>query len=312
MIGQKTAISNKRSDQPKFYRFGSVHPKNGALLRTAAMALLTLIFLSAAFSMVSAVNIPDASGADNSANSSTSPSSPSEQGVVYTEPQELNVTNRIAVLEVKDWGTIKIELYDNMTPITTENFAILAENGFYNGISFHRVIDDFVAQTGDPNTKNNNPYDDGWGGSQTTIPLEICDNATHVDGAVGMARSSEPDSASSQFYICDGPQHGLDDKQRMENNGDHGYAVFGIVIEGLDVAKKIAAAQTWGMLRPLLKDHPVDDIVMTSVTIIPGEPIEMLEDEKDGKDKEKKETAPGFGIGIVILSVGLLALVKRR
>ena len=156
---------------------------------------------------------------------------PSQEGVIYTEPKDLGRPNRLAVIEVDGWGTIKFELYENMTPITTKNFIDLAQSGFYDGIKFHRCIDDFVAQTGDPNTRNNNPYDDGMGGSDTTIPLEICQNASHVDGAVGMARSSEPDTASSQFYICDGPQHQLDDWNRDGN----GYAVFGVVVEGLEI-----------------------------------------------------------------------------
>jgi cyclophilin family peptidyl-prolyl cis-trans isomerase len=157
-------------------------------------------------------------------------------------------------------GNITIMLYEEGAPITTANFLMLTDQQFYDGCKFHRCIDDFVAQTGDPNSKNNNPYDDGYGGSSQTIVLEINDTLTHIDGAVGMARSTDPDSASSQFYICDGPQHGLDGN----------YAVFGLVTGGLDLAKKIAAAPTYGQKRPLLKDHPVDDIVMTSVVSNPG------------------------------------------
>ena len=235
-----------------------------------------------------------------------------ESGVVYTDVIELNVTSRVAVIEVASYGTIKIELYDNMTPITTDNFCLLAEKGFYDGIKFHRCIDDFVAQTGDPNTKNSNPYDDGWGGSGTTIPLEINYNATHVDGAVGMARESEPDTASSQFYICDGPQHQLDDEQRMEDGNGHGYAVFGVVIEGLDVAKSIAGCETWGYTRPLLKDHPKDDITMTSVTIIPGEPKEIPEEDDGKKDDSDPSFAPGFEVALLIILGLFIALYKRR
>jgi len=135
-------------------------------------------------------------------------------------------TNRIAVLET-DYGTIRFVLYENLTPITTENFIGLAERGHYDGVVFHRIVKDFVIQTGD-------------GGGGSTIPLEIHPNATHVDGAVGMARSSDPDSASDQFYICDGPQHGLD--------GD--YAVFGVVIEGMDVVRRIADVPVYGENNP--------------------------------------------------------------
>jgi cyclophilin family peptidyl-prolyl cis-trans isomerase len=232
-------------------------------------------------------------------------SGPSQESVIYTEPKDLGRPNRWAVIEVQGWGTIKIELYENMTPITTKNFIDLAQSGFYNGISFHRCIDDFVAQTGDPNTKNMNPYDDGMGGSDQTIPLEICRNASHVDGAVGMARSSEPDTASSQFYICDGPQHGLDDWERDGN----GYAVFGIVVEGLDIAKAIAATDTYGNRRPLLKDHPVDDIVMSKVYVIdpPMEENETVEKEGDGGSRDAP--LPSF---LIVFSSMLVLLVNGR
>jgi peptidyl-prolyl cis-trans isomerase B (cyclophilin B) len=241
-----------------------------------------------------------------------SPPPTDEAGVVYTETQNLTLTNRIAVIEVAGYGTIKFELYDNMTPITTQNFVDLAESGFYDGIKFHRCIDDFVAQTGDPNSKNNNPYDDGMGGSDTTIPLEINYNATHVDGAVGMARSSEPDSASSQFYICDGPQHGLDDEQRMENNGEHGYAVFGVVIEGLEIAKSIAGCDTWGYKRPLLKDHPIDDITMTKVTILPGV-LKNTSINETSSDKDKEKSTPlGLEVAFFAIVAVVAVLYKRR
>ncbi|UCE75340.1 MAG: peptidylprolyl isomerase [Methanomassiliicoccales archaeon] len=142
------------------------------------------------------------------------------------EEQELPSENGIAVLET-DYGVITFELYENWTPITTQNFIELAESGHYNGVLFHRIVDDFVIQTGD-------------GGGSDTIPLEIHPNATHVDGAVGMARSEDPDSAEDQFYICDGPQHGLD--------GD--YAVFGIVIEGMEVVREIAEVPVYGENNP--------------------------------------------------------------
>jgi peptidyl-prolyl cis-trans isomerase B (cyclophilin B) len=167
--------------------------------------------------------------------------------------------NATATLDT-NWGTIVFMLYEEGAPITAANFEMLADQKFYDGIKFHRCIDNFVAQTGDPNSKDNNPYNDGMGGSSQTIPLEINATLTHEDGAVGMARSSDPNSASSQFYLCDGPQHGLDGN----------YSVFGITVQGLDVVKKIAAAPTWGYKRPLLKDHPIDDIIMTQVFITPG------------------------------------------
>jgi peptidyl-prolyl cis-trans isomerase B (cyclophilin B) len=242
-------------------------------------------------------------------NNSENAGAPSEEGVIRQETVELDHPNRLAVIDVRGWGEIKIELYENMTPITTQNFMDLADSGFYDGIKFHRCVDDFVAQTGDPNTKNMNPYDDGMGGSGITIPLEINPNATHIDGAVGMARSSEPDSASSQFYICDGPQHNLDDDVRMEEYGEHGYAVFGVVVEGLDIAKRIAGTETYGNRRPLLKDHPVDDIVMERVTIEEGDwgNFTMEEEKEAGQVKD----APALGSGYLLLITGMTALVIR-
>ena len=152
--------------------------------------------------------------------------------------------NRVAVLETGK-GTIRIQFYEDKAPITTANFIRLAKRGFYDGLMFHRVIDDFVIQTGDP-------LGTGMGGSGETIVLETNKSLTHTDGAVGMARSSNPNSASSQFYICDGPQH---------RSLDGGYAVFGQVIEGMDVVRAIAAVPTGANDKPLL------DVVMTKVTI---------------------------------------------
>lgn len=131
------------------------------------------------------------------------------------------MANRTAVLETAK-GTIKFELKEAEAPITTKNFIDLTQKGFYNGIIFHRVEPGFVIQGGDP--KGN-----GTGGSGKTIPLEIAPSLTHKKGAVGMARSQEPNSASSQFYIC------LEDAKFLDKN----YAVFGQVTEGQDVAQKI-------------------------------------------------------------------------
>src|SRR3989344_5200350 len=121
-----------------------------------------------------------------------------------------------------DKGTIKAELYAEKAPITTKNFIELANSGFYNGLKFHRVEKDFVIQGGDPKG-------DGTGGSGKNIPLEINSDLRHTEGAVAMARSQDPDSASSQFYITLAPTPFLDGN----------YAVFGKVISGMDAVRKI-------------------------------------------------------------------------
>lgn len=172
--------------------------------------------------------------------------------------------NRIAVMTVQGFGIIKFELYENWTPVTTTNFIELAESGHYNGVLFHRIVDDFVIQTGD-------------GGGGSTIPLETNPNATHIDGAVGMARSSDPDSAADQFYICDGPQHGLDDASVNPDGQDPGYAVFGVVIEGMEVVRAIAQTPVYGennprpgAIIPLLWQNtgtPKVDVILESVVI---------------------------------------------
>ncbi|MGE0105271.1 MAG: peptidylprolyl isomerase [Blastocatellales bacterium] len=130
--------------------------------------------------------------------------------------------NRTAVIET-DKGTIKFELYEDLAPITTANFIELAESNFYDGLNFHRVEPGFVIQGGCPRGN-------GTGGSDKRIPLEVSPNLKHGEaGAVAMARSNDPNSASCQFYITLGPTPFLDGN----------YAVFGRVTEGMDVVKSI-------------------------------------------------------------------------
>jgi len=121
-----------------------------------------------------------------------------------------------------DKGTIKAELFTEKAPITTKNFIDLANSGFYDGLTFHRVEPNFVIQGGDPNG-------DGTGGSGKNIDLEIVPELKHVEGALAMARSQDPNSASSQFYFTLAPSHFLDGN----------YAVFGKAVEGMDVIKQI-------------------------------------------------------------------------
>ncbi len=120
-------------------------------------------------------------------------------------------------------NTIIITLNPDAAPISCENFENLVTDGFYDGLTFHRVVEDFMAQGGDPNG-------DGTGGSSKTIKGEFADNGvennlSHQRGVVSMARSMDPDSASSQFFICYGDCSFLDGQ----------YAAFGEVTEGMDV-----------------------------------------------------------------------------
>jgi len=143
-------------------------------------------------------------------------------------------------------GTITLELFEQWAPITTANMIKNVESGIYDGIFFHRVIDDFVTQSGDPTCKSVFGFypltslECGTGGTGTTIPLEHEDNLSHVDGAIGMARGQEEDSADSQWYIAETEAHNLD----PENRDDGGYATFGIVRNGMSHVRNIAKSPT--------------------------------------------------------------------
>ena len=139
------------------------------------------------------------------------------------------------VIKVKKYGNIKVELDADTAPISVTNFVNLAKKGFYDGLTFHRIIDGFMIQGGDPSG-------DGTGGSDETIKGEFSDNGvenniSHVRGAISMARSSENDSASSQFFIVQSDSTYLDGQ----------YAGFGTVTSGMDIVDKIC------------KDTPVTD-----------------------------------------------------
>mgnify|MGYP000584474039 CR=1 FL=1 len=134
-----------------------------------------------------------------------------------------------AEMVVKDYGTVKMELYADIAPITVANFAKLVNEGFYNGLTFHRIISGFMIQGGDP-------LGNGTGGSSKTIKGEFASNGvknsiSHVRGTISMARSSMPNSASSQFFIVHQDSTFLDGQ----------YAAFGTVTSGMEVVDKICA-----------------------------------------------------------------------
>ena len=136
---------------------------------------------------------------------------------------------RHAEITIKDYGTVKLELDAGTAPITVENFVKLAQSGFYNGLTFHRIIDGFMIQGGDP-------AGNGTGGSGESIKGEFLDNGvpnpiSHVKGVISMARAQNPDSASSQFFIVEADSPFLDGS----------YAAFGRVTEGMEIVEQIAA-----------------------------------------------------------------------
>ena len=155
----------------------------------------------------------------------------------------------IAVIKVKNYGTMKVELDEKSAPLTVENFVKLASKGFYNGLIFHRVIKGFMIQGGCP-------LGTGTGGPGYTIKGEFARNGwnnpiKHTRGVISMARAMHPDSAGSQFFIMHQDAPHLDGQ----------YAAFGHVIEGIEVVDKIANTKT------NFRDKPLEDVVIESITI---------------------------------------------
>ena len=151
----------------------------------------------------------------------------SDAGDTYTPPSLDTETTYYADIDIADYGVITVQLDQTVAPVTCANFVELAESGFYDGLTFHRIIKDFMMQGGDP-------AGNGTGGSENNIVGEFDSNGhenglSHTRGVISMARAQDPNSASSQFFICHADSDFLD--------GD--YAAFGIVTEGLDVVDAV-------------------------------------------------------------------------
>lgn len=144
-----------------------------------------------------------------------------------TKETETKQANTIVEIQVKDYGTIKVELDEESAPLTVANFLKLTKAGFYDGLTFHRIIDGFMIQGGDP-------LGNGTGGSKENVKGEFSDNGvdnplSHKRGVISMARSQMMDSASSQFFIVQSDSIYLDGQ----------YAAFGCVTEGMEIVDKI-------------------------------------------------------------------------
>lgn len=172
----------------------------------------------------------------------------------------------MVTIQMENGGKIKLELYPGVAPITVENFEKLAKEGFYDGLTFHRVIKGFMIQGGCPDGT-------GTGGPGYQIKGEFSSNGVenplrHERGVISMARSQNPNSAGSQFFIVHQDAPHLDGQ----------YAAFGKVIEGIDVAQAIVASpRDWS-------DRPREDQVMEKVTV-----------ETFGVDYDEPVTGPARG-----------------
>ena len=172
---------------------------------------------------------------------------------VVSEAEIAEADTYIADIEIADYGTITVELDAKAAPATVENFVKLAKDGFYDGLTFHRIMAGFMMQGGDPDGN-------GTGGSDQTIPGEFAANGfdnplSHTRGAISMARSQKPDSARSQFFIVH------EDSEFLDGS----YAAFGYVTEGIEVVDAVCEAA-----KPVDNNGtilPEDQPVITSITI---------------------------------------------
>jgi len=158
--------------------------------------------------------------------------------------KDVEAMNRFAVIKT-NMGTMRIELFEKRAPKTTENFITLAEKGFYNGLTFHRVIKGFMVQGGDPNG-------DGTGGPGYTIKDEFNPELKHDSAGILSMANAGPNTGGSQFFITLAPTPWLD--------GHH--AVFGKVVEGRDVLEAIGSVKTGA------NDRPLEPVVMENVSIV--------------------------------------------
>ncbi len=200
-------------------------------------------------------------GGDNQETPVTTPETTMEPTIEPGEPTSDSTTEEpsmvqaiqttpIVTMIVKDYGTVKMELYPDIAPNTVNNFIELANSGFYDGLIFHRIIPGFMIQGGDP-------LGTGMGGPDYSIPGEFSQNGytgntlAHTKGVLSMARTNAPDSAGSQFFIMTADSPHL----------DGAYAAFGEVIEGLDIIEKLGVVETDG------GNKPVEDVVIESITV---------------------------------------------
>jgi peptidyl-prolyl cis-trans isomerase B (cyclophilin B) len=160
--------------------------------------------------------------------------------------------NKRAVVETNK-GTFKLKFFPEKAPLHVENFVKLAESGFYDNTTFHRIIPGFMIQGGDPEGTGMGGY--SWKGKGTNVPAEFNDTP-HDKGTLSMARANDPNSAGSQFFICVGRQSFLDGK----------YSAFGQVESGYDVVDAISKVAT--SQGPRDRDRPLEPVIMKSVKVV--------------------------------------------
>ena len=173
---------------------------------------------------------------------------------LFSCKDEIDSKPNTVVIDVENYGKITVELYPDIAPITVKNFKSLVNDGFYDGLIFHRVIEGFMIQGGCPNGDGTGGNTDA-NGNEINIKVEFSENGVrnslkHDRGVISMARSNDKNSASSQFFICH--------QKAAHLNGK--YAAFGMVKDGMDVVDAIASVETNSA------DKPLQNVVIKSIT----------------------------------------------
>src|SRR5436309_958867 len=177
------------------------------------------------------------------------------------ETPSMNTSNEVAVIKTNE-GDMVVQFWTDAAPNTIENFKKLARQGFYDGTIFHRIVKDFMVQGGDPNSKDpakENIY--GQGGPDYKVKAEFNDHP-HDRGVISMARSADPDSAGSQFFICLAPVRRL----------DHQYTTFGKLIKGENVLEKIGNTPVERNSQGE-QSKPTKRIVIESIKAVPADSV---------------------------------------
>lgn len=178
------------------------------------------------------------------------PAEPKKKETSMPTAEKSGAKKDVAVIKTS-MGTIVFEFLPDVAPKMVDNFKDLAKTGFYNGTTFHRVINGFMIQGGDPLSKDSDPSNDGTGEGPRKMPAEFSTKYSHVRGTVSTARSSDPNSGSCQFFIVQKDSTFLDNK----------YTLFGRVIEGMDVVDAISNVPKDR------NDRPLKNVTLDSVSV---------------------------------------------
>lgn len=217
-----------------------------SLLATLMLLCLTLMFVGCGQSKNNALE-EQGEKTENAVQNETTTSEVENKEDMQVVPIE---TTPVATIVVKDYGTITVELYPQFAPNTVNNFITLANDGFYDGLTFHRVVKDFMIQGGDPDGT-------GTGGPGYSIAGEFADNdytqntLSHEKGVISMARTMDPNSAGSQFFITSADSTYLDNQ----------YAAFGKVTSGIEVVDAIQSIETDS------NEKPITEVVIESIRV---------------------------------------------